>query len=242
MLPAQPNQSLIDGLACLQALAVSTGPVGNRALARQLGLEPTRVNRLLKTLAHLGMARQDPDRKYLPGPAMHVLSALSLFGSGLIRRAIGPLESLHPLAELVAMGVLWREHVCYVYHAERGMPPSAAIGRVGLFPATQSSIGRVLLAYQDEGQVREMYGDREVPDYASPEALLEDLRAIRGQGYAYVARSEGPYQRALGMPVGSPPYAAVALTPVAAEKLEEVLPILRGVAEQVGGEGRNAET
>src|SRR3954470_11988766 len=101
MLPAQPNQSLIDGLSVLQALAVSNEPVGGRALARQLGLEPTRVNRLLKTLAHLGMARQDPDRKYLPGPAMHVLSALSLFGSGLIRRGIAPLESLHPLAELV---------------------------------------------------------------------------------------------------------------------------------------------
>src|SRR4051812_48324405 len=32
MLPAQPNQSLIDGLSVLQALAVSTEPVGGRAL------------------------------------------------------------------------------------------------------------------------------------------------------------------------------------------------------------------
>ena len=41
-------------------------------------------------LAHRGIARQDESRRYVPGPAMHVLSAQSLFGSGLIRRALGP--------------------------------------------------------------------------------------------------------------------------------------------------------
>src|SRR5258706_11898625 len=113
MLPAQPNQSLIDGLTVLQALAVSTEPVGGRALARELGLEATRVNRLLKTLAYLGMARQTPKRKYLPGPAMHVLSAQSLFGSGLIRRALPVLENLQQSGHVVALGVLWRGPVCY---------------------------------------------------------------------------------------------------------------------------------
>ena len=242
MLPAQPNQSLIDGLACLQALAVSTEPVGNRALARQLGLEPTRVNRLLKTLAHLGMARQNEERKYLPGPAMHVLSAMSLFGSGLVRRAITPLESLHPLADLVALGVLWREHVCYLYHAERGMRPELAIGRVGLFPATQSSIGRVLLAHQEEAQIRELYDGHEIPDYPSLPALLEDLAKIREQGYAYVERSSGPYQSAVGVPIGSPSYAAVALTPVTPDKLDQVLPALRRVADAIGHEKHKQRT
>ncbi|PZU27671.1 MAG: transcriptional regulator, partial [Stenotrophomonas sp.] len=33
---AQPNQSLIDGIATLQALASSPEPVGCRELARQL--------------------------------------------------------------------------------------------------------------------------------------------------------------------------------------------------------------
>ena len=39
MLPAQPNQSLIDGLECLQALSSTDRPVGSRELARMLGLE-----------------------------------------------------------------------------------------------------------------------------------------------------------------------------------------------------------
>jgi hypothetical protein len=40
-LPAQPNQSLIDGLECFQAVVAAGRPVGGRELARTLGVEPT---------------------------------------------------------------------------------------------------------------------------------------------------------------------------------------------------------
>ncbi len=50
-LNAQPNHSLIDGFNVLQALASIDEPIGGRKLARLLDLEPTRANRLLKTLA-----------------------------------------------------------------------------------------------------------------------------------------------------------------------------------------------
>ena len=85
-LNAQPNKSLIDGITTLQALATSPDPVGCRELARRLDIDPIKVNRLLKTLAYLGIARQTADRKYTAGPGMHVLAAQSLFASGLIRR------------------------------------------------------------------------------------------------------------------------------------------------------------
>src|SRR5687768_12021147 len=78
---SQANQSIIDGISVLQALATSEEPVGSRELARRLGLENTRVNRLLKTLAAIGMAEQNVVRKYSPGPGMHVLAAQSLYAS-----------------------------------------------------------------------------------------------------------------------------------------------------------------
>lgn len=179
MLPAQPNQSLIDGLACLQALASSSEAVGNRELARTLGLEPTRVNRLLKTLAHLGLAEQDAQRRYRPGPAIHVLAAQSLFGSKLIRRAIGPLEELHRFGLIVALGVLWRDQASYLYHAEPGMTAAHALGRVGLHPATDTGIGMALLAWQPDESIIDRYG-------SSPD-LSAALGEIRARGYALVA-------------------------------------------------------
>src|SRR5690348_18426155 len=88
-LNSQPNQSLIDGIATLQALATSSEPAGCRELARRLGIDATKVNRLLKTLAYLGIARQTADRKYAPGPGMHVLAAQSLFASRSEERRVG---------------------------------------------------------------------------------------------------------------------------------------------------------
>ena len=238
MLPAQPNQSLIDGLTVLQALAVSTEPVGGRALARQLGLEATRVNRLLKTLAYLGMARQTPNRKYLPGPAMHVLSAQSLFGSGLIRRALPVLEALQETGKVVALGVLWRDHVSYLYHWEPGVSAASALGRMNLYPASQSSIGRMLLGWQEEEHVRALYADREIPLCPGGiEDLLKEVREARRQGYAYAVQNPQPLNSSLAVPVGSPPYAAIALGgAVYPEELDDTVVRLRKCAELIAGE------
>lgn len=203
MLPAQPNHSLIDGLSVLQALAVAAEPVGSREMARRLDLDPTRVNRLLKTLEHLGVARQMPDRRYVPGPAMHVLSVQALYGSGLIRVAVPVLESLLPLGYSVAMGVLWREHVCYLYHARTGTPAAEALGHMRLYPAEESGIGVALLAAGD--------GRPDVPALARRHDLRVRIAEAKKRGYAYVRRSSSPLDASLGVAVGERPYAAIAL-------------------------------
>lgn len=204
MLPAQPNQSLIDGLSVLQALAVADEPVGSREMARRIGLEPTRVNRLLKTLEHLGVARQTPDRRYVPGPAMHVLSVQALRGSGLIRTAVPVLESLLPLGHSVAMGVLWREHVCYLYHARTGTPVAEALGHMRLYPAGESGIGVALLAAAGKGLPAGL-------KLANHRDLLTRIADAKKRGYAYVRRSSSPLDASLGVAVGEKPYAAIAL-------------------------------
>ena len=191
MLPKQPNQSLIDGLACLQCLTVHAESVGVREVARELALETTRAHRLLKTLAHLGLAEQGEKGKYHVGPGIHVLAAMSLFGSGLIRRAIAPLESLHRHNLIVAMGLLWRDHVAYLYHWSPGMGSSEAIGKANLYPATLSGLGMVLLAQQPVSEVKTLYRGKEIPGYPSGiEALLSDLKKARTQGYAEVIRGK----------------------------------------------------
>jgi DNA-binding IclR family transcriptional regulator len=235
MLPVQPNRSLIDGIACLQALAVHPAPVGVRGLARQLGQEPTRVHRLLKTLAHLGFTRQAPDRKYEPGPAMHVLSAQSLFASGLVRRALAPLEALHAYGWIVALGVLWRENVCYLYHALPGMSVGEALGRMGLYPATRSSIGMVLLARTSEETVRDIYRGMEIPGYPGGLGfLLKDLRRIRAAGFARVVQNRSPLNASVAVPVGDPPDAAIAFAgSIRAGTVAGLVPILRRTALEI---------
>lgn len=212
--PAQPNQSLIDGLACLGAVAGSTQPLGVRELARQLNLETTRANRLLKTLAHLGLTHQNAQKKYHTGPGIHVLAAQSLYGSGLLRRAAVPLEHLRKTGLIVALGVLWRDQVCYLYHAAPGMSSVEAVGRAGLYPASRSSIGMALLAHLQASELRGLYLKNDMPGHPQGIAsLLDDLRLVQQQGYARVSQPKGVESLGVVIPeIANQPYAALALS------------------------------
>jgi len=115
--PAQINQGLRDGIECLLEIAAMERPVGSRELARRLGQDHTRVNRIISTLAYMGLAEQTADRKYIAGPGLLVLAGLSLRGSPLYRCAMPHLEELGVATGYqVALGLRWRTNVSYLYH------------------------------------------------------------------------------------------------------------------------------
>lgn len=212
-LGAQPNQSLIDGIATLQALASSPEPIGCRELARQLDIDATKVNRLLKTLTYLGIARQTTNRKYTAGPGMHVLAAQSLFASGLIRRALPLLEQLRKYGHTVALGVLWNDSVSYLFHAPPGIEALRGLGRIGLLPATTSGIGMVLLSELSDERVAEIYQGKAIAQY--PEGigqLLHRLADIRRQGFARVQVADERGFHVLAVSTGDPAHAGIALS------------------------------
>tara|TARA_B100001123_G_scaffold450159_2_gene618889 strand:+ start:2939 stop:3637 length:699 start_codon:yes stop_codon:yes gene_type:complete len=179
----------MDGVRCLQILSTNPGPLGARELARRLNMETTRAHRLLKTLAHMGMARQNRNAKYMPGPAMHVLAAQSLYSSGLIGNTTKPLLELHRKVNLItAFGMLWERNVYYLYHLMPGMSAEDAVGRLRLQPATQSGIGMMLLSKRSDEKAREFFdGVNEIPGYlGGVEMVIEDLHRIRKAGHAFV--------------------------------------------------------
>lgn len=197
-------------MAVLGQLANSAEPVSCLELSRELGLEKTKVNRILKTLSHMGMAYRTSSRRYAPGSGMHVLAAQSLSASGLFKVSLPHLESLDSLCYLIALGVLWRDKVSYLFHHAPGTPFVEGIGRTRLFPATRSSLGLILLAQQDDVQIRELYS-RNVPveGFDSVDSLLEGICEIRRQGYA-TARHNGTLS--VAVKIGSPAYAAIGLS------------------------------
>jgi DNA-binding IclR family transcriptional regulator len=236
-LNAQPNQSLIDGIATLQALATSPEPVGCRELARRLDADPTKINRLLKTLAYLGIARQTANRKYTAGAGMHVLAAQSLFASGLINRALPILEGLRRFGHTVALGVLWGDSVSYLFHAPPGIEASRGLGRIGLLPATTSGIGMVLLSELEDDEVRDIYRDKEIPMFPEGiEQLLAKLAEIRRLGYARVHVADERDHHVVAVSTGDPAHAGIALSgwiPEAAT--EPLVAALREAAPEIGG-------
>lgn len=217
MLPSQPNQSFIDGLACLQALAVSLKPLGCRELARMLDMNRTKVSRLLGTMEHLQLASKTANRKYVAGSGIHVLAAQSLYSSSLLKVALKPLEKLAGLNLTVALGVLWRDSVSYFYNRLPGTDVTDAIGRLNMYPATRSSIGMVLLADLKNEEIKDIYKEKEIPGF--PEGigrLLERIETIRSLEYGYVRETHiKSFSIAFG--VGAPYIGAVALSGTVAE-------------------------
>jgi DNA-binding IclR family transcriptional regulator len=191
---AQPNQSLGHGLEVLHALCGAEGPIGSREVSRRLGMEHTRVNRLLGTMATLGLAERTSDRRYQPGPAVHVLAASGLRSSGLLQAALPVIRLLHGEGLSCALGVLWRDQVCYLYHGQPGQPLERGLAGHKLYPATLSSIGTVLMAAIDQTN-----------DPA--------MSVIREQGWAWVVPANNAQGGSISAPVGHPIIAALAIIP-----------------------------
>lgn len=207
---AQPNQSLGHGLEVLHALCGAEGPIGSRELSRRLGMEHTRVNRLLGTMAALGLAERTADRRYQPGPAVHVLAASGLRSSGLLQAALPVIRVLHGEGFAAALGVLWRDQVCYLYHGKPNQPLERGLAGHQLFPAAWSSIGTILQAQSDPA-----------------------LATFKEQGWAWVVPENAPTGGSMAAPVGAPVVAALAIIPADKSNPAQYAPRLLAAAAEV---------
>jgi DNA-binding IclR family transcriptional regulator len=238
--PSQPNQSVMDAVRLLQAVTFHSRAVSASEIARELGIEVTRAHRLLRTLSLLGMTFQTRKKRFTPGPAMHVLATQALLNSDLAYAARGPLDSLHQETGLeVAMGMLWQDYVSYIYHASPDMPIEAAAGQVSIFPASYSSLGRILMSSLPEEQVRAIYADRKIVGYedAGIDALLDDLRTARADGFARVERKTLTGRVTIAICLPSRPFAAIGVGgEIAPEQTQTLLAKLRRAAAQIDAE------
>nr|WP_159465166.1 IclR family transcriptional regulator [Scandinavium goeteborgense] len=191
---SQPNQSLIDGIRCLQYLVSSGRAIGCRELARLMGINTTRVNRLLMTMASIGLTMQDEQRRYLPGPGIHALAAQAIRGSALFSHALPILERAAPGDLVVAVGVLWEDQVIYIWHSEPGSKMSQALAGFHMLPAWQSVIGMSLLADESDESLQQRF---------SPEQwqqLVPNVQQQREKGHVIWHHSDG--EVSMAQPLG----------------------------------------
>ena len=143
---AQPNQSLIDGITCLQELSSSSRPLGNKELAERLGINVVKVNRLLKSLQSIGMVEQNKQRKYVCGSGIHLLAAQSLHNSTILRASLRVALSRAYSDRTLAIGTLWRTSVIYTYYALDTHSPLEGLSGYRTTDVNESTIGQALLA------------------------------------------------------------------------------------------------
>jgi DNA-binding IclR family transcriptional regulator len=230
---AQPNKSLTDGIRCLELLASSTTPLGSREIARRLGIEHTKVNRLLGTLAHSGMAFRTTARKYTAGAGLHVLSAMSLRRSGILRPSIAVLERLGQETKMdVALGVLWQTQVWYLYYGGASKTLEQSIAGNIPYSAERSSLGLMLLSKYNNKEVKEIYSQSPEGSQVDIDYLLKLLKEVRSQNFAL------NHSGSIAVEVGSPAIASLAFaggnSQSSSDKaLIKQLPILEASAAEI---------
>ncbi|RYV01501.1 hypothetical protein SOPP22_14045 [Shewanella sp. OPT22] len=236
---SQLNQSLIHGIEVLQGVASSNEPIAGRELSRLLELDITKVNRMLRTLAYLGLVRQTSDRKYTSGPGMHVLAAQSLYGAGFIQNAIKPLESLKDFGLIVAMGVLWQNKVTYLYHALPGMDSMDAIGRMSYYPATLSGVGLSLLSQLSDDEIVHLYKGKTIEGFDDCfESLMDKIEEIRRNKFTRVETTNKKLKNSktytIAVNVGTPVYSSIALSGwIPEDSTDELVEILHQKANEI---------
>lgn len=234
--PAQLNQSIAEGLDCLLALATAGRPVGCSELAEQLGIEITRANRLLGTLAYMGYAERTTDRKYFPGAGIHAVAAMSLKGSRLFAVALPHIQLLiKETGRTVALGLRWRNQVCYLYHGGPDNTLANAIAGHELFPAEESSIGIVHLAGGDYTEVDSLFSHLSRKQKSK---LLKEMDSVRDHGFCHAVG------KSLAVGIGEPAIAGLAIAgPVGKRCFLAMLEALQNCANAIRDEysGRSAE-
>lgn len=160
-------------------------------LAREACLPKSTAHRLLGILREVGLVDRNDMEWYLRRPVLQ-LGALALRGgAGALREVALPYmtqlyeethENVH-LAMLEGCEVVYLEKV----YGHRSAPSPSRVGhRVG---AHVSAVGKAMLAFSDEGTIRDviMSGLRPATPHSviSPRALLRQLEAVRSSGVAY---------------------------------------------------------
>ncbi len=112
-----------------------------------MDINTTRVNRLLMTMAPIGLTMQDEHRR-VPGRGIHALAAQAIRGSALFSPCVAPSPERHAPKDIVVAleGVLWEDQIIYIYHSTPGSQGSQALAGSSHVPCTAVGTGVALLA------------------------------------------------------------------------------------------------
>jgi DNA-binding IclR family transcriptional regulator len=143
---------------------------------------------------------------------MHILAAQSMAASGLLARALPELQKLSKFENVIALGVLWKDQVCYIYHNDNPIDFNAGLSRIKLYPALESSIGVALLSELEEEQLKIILGEK----YTT--RIKKLLGKTAKNGYAALKHND---HISLAMPIGKPAYAALAISGIKTPKQQK---------------------
>jgi IclR family pca regulon transcriptional regulator len=183
--------------------------VSDLAIAADMPM-PT-VYRVVMTLASEGYLDHLPNGYYRPGVRTLTLGTAALRSLDLVAIATPKLQQLaQRTGETVNLAVLSGDRVLYLVRLRNSDLVTANIQVGSTLPAVHTSIGKLLLGYLDEADLKARVTDASFAANAGPNAklslaeLLDELRAVREQGWAMQDEELAYGLRSVAAPIISP--------------------------------------
>jgi IclR family pca regulon transcriptional regulator len=181
--------TLERGLSVLRSFNQSRPEMQLSEVAAVTGLNPAVARRCLKTLVQLGYVAQH-GRRFLLRPEVLVFGSAFLASMNIEELAGPHLQALRDeTGDSASMAVLSGQNILYLAHVStnRRIRLGASVGT--RFPAYATSLGKVLLAFQDEAALDGYFATAELErlteNTIAAEADLRSLfRQVRGDGFA----------------------------------------------------------
>lgn len=180
--------TLERGLSVLRAFNQSQPEMQLSEVAAATGLNPAVARRCLNTLVQLGYVAQH-GRRFLLRPEVLVFGSAFLASMN-IEQVAGPhLQAVRDeTGDSSSMAVLSGHDILYLAHVSTNRRIRLGAGVGTRFPAYATSLGHVLLAYQDEEAIGAYVGEAKLErltehTITSAAALRKRLRDVRRAGY-----------------------------------------------------------
>jgi IclR family pca regulon transcriptional regulator len=188
------SQSLERGLAILGSFTPQRPVLGIADIADKLGMSRSTTHRYVITLVALGYLEQGASRKYRLGLRVTDLGMSALNSTGLREHSHPYLEELRQRTSYtVNLSVLDGSDILYVDRARSFRQGQSKID-LGLHPGSRlpaycTSMGKILLAYLPEDELRERLSDLKLTKrgpntITSKSALRDELERVADAGFA----------------------------------------------------------
>lgn len=205
----QPDavSSVMKVFGILQALGEAREN-GITELSQRVMMSKSTVYRFLQTMKALGYVSQEAEsEKYSLTMKMFELGSMALSNVDLIRYADVQMREISRLTkEAIHLGALEEDSIVYIHKIDSlyNLRMYSRIGRRN--PLYCTAIGKVLLGWRDEHDVRERLSDvefiqRTATTLKDVDALLAELNDVRQQGFGEDNEEQERGLRCIAVPV-----------------------------------------
>jgi len=234
-------EALAKGLDVLRLFDESVTSLKLREICDRTGIPMPTAFRVVATLEEGGFLERLPDGAIRPGVAVLTLGSAALRGSSIVQLSEQPLRHLaEESGETVNLGVLVGDRVLYLARLRNSDLVTANIQVGSTLPAAYTSMGKLLLSYLSDDELRTTLADHDFDAHAGPNAAtsLDELRqrlaVIREQGYALQDEEVAAGLRSVSVPVfGRDPQPAAAINMAVASSRHDVAALRGPLLERV---------